>query len=82
MHYFSSIVDVLISSECSTIRVLSGRQHQPHTSPKPLDAPNAMRVPAGKFPKYDKKPNAILYIKNNDNRITSYAVYDTQGMIV
>ncbi len=82
MHYFSSIVDVLISSECSIIRVLSGRQHQPHTSPKPLDSPNARRVPTGKFPQYNQKPNAILYRKNNDNRITSYAVYDAHGMIV
>ena len=28
------------------------------------------------------KNNGILYRKNNDNRITSYAVYDSQGMIV
>ena len=50
--------------------------------PKPLDSANAVRVPTGNFPQYDQKPNAILYRKNNDNRITSYAVYDSQGMIV
>lgn len=50
--------------------------------PRPLDNPNASRVPTGNFILENQKPNAILYRKNNDNRITSYAVYDSKGMII
>ena len=62
-------------------KTVSNRTHQAHRSPDPLDNPNAVQVPTGNFPRTGQKPNAILYRADNDNTITSYAVYDEHGMI-
>ena len=62
-------------------KTVSDRTHKPHRSPDPLDNPNAVQVPTGRFPQYGQKPNTILYRADNDNTITSYAVYDKYGMI-
>ncbi|WP_227676816.1 polymorphic toxin type 24 domain-containing protein [Psychrobacter arenosus] len=35
-----------------------------------------------RFPETGQKPNTILYRKNNNNTVTSYATSDNQGMII
>ena len=52
------------------------------TPPKPLDSPNAVQTSIKRFPETGQKPNTILYRKNNNNTVTSYATYDTRGMII
>jgi FHA-like protein len=54
----------------------------PTRSPAPLDSPNARQVPTGRFPLTGEKPNAILYRADHDGSITSYATYDSNGMIL
>lgn len=43
---------------------------------------NAQQVPSGNFPRENQKPNTVLYRANQDGSITSYAVYDKDGMIL
>ena len=61
---------------------ITNRRHTPTRSPAPLDSPNARQVPTGRFPLTGEKPNAILYRADHDGSITSYATYDSNGMIL
>ena len=47
---------------------------------KPLDG--ATRTSIRRFELTGQKPNAVLYRQDNDDTITSYAVYDSKGMIL
>ncbi|WP_228157866.1 two-partner secretion domain-containing protein [Moraxella bovis] len=47
---------------------------------KPLDG--AIRTSIRRFELTGQKPNAVLYRQDNDGTITSYAVYDSKGMIL
>ncbi|MDO4441379.1 MAG: polymorphic toxin type 24 domain-containing protein [Moraxella sp.] len=47
---------------------------------KPLD--DAIRTSIRRFELTGQKPNAVLYRQDNDGTITSYAVYDSKGMIL
>lgn len=61
---------------------ITSNNQTPHKSSRPLDNPNAIQTSIKRFPETGQKPNTILYRKNNDNTVTSYATYDSRGMII
>ena len=60
---------------------VSNNNGTPTRSPNPLDNPNARQTSQRPLPEYGQNPNAILYRKD-DRVVTSYATYDSNGMII